>query len=205
MTVYLQGMGQDTLPVSEATLLKENIEYDFSILYYKPDGKHHGILYTEGLAKNDQTEFAENVEFVYPKVELYFYLPKYWDLSKPEYKWPVEWLDRIAMVPQKNKTWFGPGDTLPAGSKNPPDPINLIFKQNYFILSDPIADEAFNYPFVEPDVRYLAVIPIFDKEFEYKKSHSAYKLLEKFKAKEYTECLDEYREVIAKKRFFGLF
>ncbi len=195
----------DQFNLSDATCVKTNDEYGFSIYWLKSNHNDKGILFTKGLSQHDQTKNANGIEFVYPCVELYFLMPKYWDIDASEYNWPIEWLDRIAQVPQKNTTWFGPGDTLPAGSATPPNKINKKFNQNYFILSDPIDGDNSLEDIGNDGVKFLAVLPIFREEFDYKNSHSAYKFFNKVKKGNYSECLDEYRPVLAKKKMFGLF
>ncbi|MBK6524494.1 MAG: suppressor of fused domain protein [Crocinitomicaceae bacterium] len=121
---------QSVFEFAENAVVHKNAEYDFAIK--KPKGEKFQILYTEGLSKNIQIGGQSNKK--YQRIELYFLLPDFWDLAKKE--WPVFWLNRIAQVPQKNKTWFGVGDTLPAG--NPPKEVDEVLKCTYFILSDPM-------------------------------------------------------------------
>ncbi|MBK9591756.1 MAG: suppressor of fused domain protein [Crocinitomicaceae bacterium] len=192
---------QSVFEFAEVAVVHKNAEFDFAIKLIKPKGEKFQILYTEGLSKNIQIGGQSNKK--YQRIELYFLLPDFWDLAKKE--WPVFWLNKIAQVPQKNKTWFGVGDTLPAG--NPPKEVDEVLKCTYFILSDPMlldsklssdleAEEAFSF---------LAVIPIFEREFDFKMQNSATPLLKIFKDKQIFEMIDTYREPVARKKFMGIF
>jgi hypothetical protein len=192
---------QSIFELAEVALVQQNAEYDFVIKLLKPKGEKLQILYTEGLSKNLQIDDQQSKK--YQRIELYFLLPDFWDLAKKD--WPVYWLNRIAQVPQKNKTWFGVGDTLPAG--NPPKAIDEILKCSYFILSDPLLLEA--KLSIELDSNnefsFLAVIPIFEKEFDFKMQSSATPLLKIFKDKKVFEMIDIYRSPLARKKFMGIF
>ncbi len=186
---------------AEVVFVQQNAEYDFVIKLLKPKGEKFQILYTEGLSKTQQIDAQQNNK--YKRIELYFLLPDFWDLTKKD--WPVYWLNRIAQVPQKNKTWFGAGDTLPAG--NPPKALDEILKCSYFILSDPILLESKigNNASADQEFSFLAVIPIFEKEFDFKMQNSATPLLKLFRDKEIFEMIDIYRQPLARKKFMGIF
>lgn len=180
---------------------KKNELYEFEINLIKPVSKDYQLIVTSGLA-NYLQPVNENFEQL-KHIELYMCLPEYWDLNQTD--WPIEWLNKIAIVPQKNNTWFGPGDTIPAG--NPPDYIDEKFKTDYFILSEPIllAEELSGDKWRNSTVQLLAVIPIFKKEFDFKMQNSAKKLFEKFALKNVTELIDIYRVPVGRKKFMGLF
>jgi len=180
---------------------QKNDVYDFEIHSIKPAAKNFQLLFTDGLAKYVQPVNEKFEQFL--RIELYMCLPEYWDLSKT--KWPIDWLNKIGAVPEKNKTWFGPGDTIPAG--NPPKIIDEKLKTDHFILSDPILfrGELSGEKWNDSSFKMLAVIPIFKKEFEFKTQFTATKLFEKFDAKNVTELIDIYRQPVGRKKFMGLF
>jgi hypothetical protein len=192
---------QSIFELAEVAFVQQNAEYDFVIKLLKPKGEKFQILYTEGLSKTQQIDAQQNNK--YKRIELYFLLPDFWDLTKKD--WPVYWLNRIAQVPQKNKTWFGAGDTLPAG--NPPKALDDILKCSYFILSDPILLESKigNNVSADQEFSFLAVIPIFEKEFDFKMQNSATPLLKIFRDKQIFEMIDIYRQPLARKKFMGIF
>jgi hypothetical protein len=192
---------QPVFNTADIVVLHENAAFGFCIKSLAEQNGKFKLIFTEGLSKYLQPVDEKNKQF--ERIELYFLLPDYWDISQK--KWPVYWLNRIAQVPQKNKTWFGAGDTLPVG--NPPAPIDEHLKCSYFILSQPL----FLSPYFAADlwkdtsVSMLAVIPIFEKEFDYKNQNSAKALLQIFEDKGVTEMIDLYRQPMARKKFMGLF
>lgn len=185
------------------TVLLKNDTYHFSIRKIEYLEKKIQLIYTDGLRNFEQKTNEKHEDLKH--IEIYFCLPDYWDLSEEKNNWPVKWLNKIAEVPQKNNTWFGPGDTLPAG--NDKLPLSDKMLQNHFILSEPILlnEELNDLIPSDKKVKFLAVIPIFEIELAYKFKNSAKVLLAKFQYKKHTELVDEYRESVIKKKMFGLF
>lgn len=185
----------------ESTFYQKNDVYDFEIHLIKPVSKDCQLLVTKGLTNYVQPVKEKFEQFEH--IELYMCLPEYWDLSKTN--WPIEWMNKIAEIPQKNKTWFGPGDTIPTG--NPPQPVDEKLKTDYFILSEPIllSGELSPEKLILSSFTMLAVVPIFKKEFDFKMQFSATKLFERFATKNVTELIDIYREPVGRKKFMGLF
>ncbi|MCG8576601.1 MAG: suppressor of fused domain protein [Flavobacteriales bacterium] len=183
-------------PQAEISLLFENSDFDFGI-YHLVSGEHQ-LIFTDGMSIYEQKP-SENQKD-YNKVELYCLLPTYIDPTKV--KWPVHWLNRIAQVPQKNKTWFGPGDTIPAG--NPPQNIVGGFEANHFILSKPFKlSEELDSSYDKADFKFLAIIPIFEPELDYKFRNSGTALLNRLAKKGYSEEIDTYRSTVCRKRILG--
>ncbi|MFK8037057.1 MAG: suppressor of fused domain protein [Crocinitomicaceae bacterium] len=180
------------------------------IYYYKPTVQSNGVLFTDGLRHHNQHELAGQTENIYQAIELYFLLPSHWSLEKENQKWPIAVLQRLIAGQREQKAWFGPGDTLTAHPKSKdsssiPLSINNQFKQNHFILTEPVAATELLENRIEGDLTWLAIVPIFQKEFEYKNSRSALELMMNFQKKNITEEIDEYRKVAARRKFFGLF
>ena len=122
---------------AEIVTLKTNKEFGFTINWLKATKKRpYHLLFTSGLSNNTQGVIDSCLE--YKHIELYFCLPDYWKIEddSPDHNWPIHWLNKIAEVPQKNKSWFGPGDTLPAGK--PPKQISSMMEENHFILAEPM-------------------------------------------------------------------
>lgn len=180
---------------NQKILCQKNEDYNFSV--YRIIQDNCQLIFTEGLANYQQSVDDSNKSL--EKIELYFCLPDYWDLEKKP--WPLYWLNRIAQVPQKNKTWFGVGDTLPAG--NPPKALDEKLLAEYFILLEPIflKEELAN----NSNFKWLAVVPIFKKEFEFKTQNSAIPLIKKFELNSITEMVDVFRLPVGRKKFMGIF
>ncbi|MGV6860610.1 MAG: suppressor of fused domain protein [Putridiphycobacter sp.] len=189
------------LGVDKFEKISSHPEFDFDINVTGPSkGFPYRLVFTNGLSSFSQNTSEKYTEFKH--VELYFCLPDYMKIE--DNMWAVSYLRLIAQLPQKNNTWFGPGDTIPAG--NPPTEINEKLKQSYFILSEPMLfkDELTTLHINNLEVRFLAIIPIFKLEFEFKMRNSAKVLIAKLQYKNYTELVDEYRKSVSRKRILGL-
>lgn len=148
--------------------------------------------------KHEGEEFAE----------LYFYLPNYWvinDLDNPNMNWVFPWLKRIKEYVQSNNTWLGHGHTMPCGKEM--NSLSSTMTQNHFIVSKPIAWEKHLQPLVieGKTIFFLAVIPLFPDEMDYKQGKGTAKLFDKFRHQGVTEKLDDYRKSVLKSKwkFFG--
>src|SRR5690554_465934 len=136
--------------------------------------------------------------------ELFFCLPGYWDLEDKEnanMNWPIEIIQKLAKNLIEGETWYGPGHTIANG--NPSHQISETMKQEYLLLTDPIELEDFFAPININGVEtfFLAIIPLFHKEYE-QKMHSGYpKWIKKFRGRNGNEILDDYRTSIYKSRW----
>lgn len=192
--------------VESTTELTVNTEYGFSINWIKPTKKNpNHIIFTSGLSDSEQLGAEKYPELAY--IELYICLPEYWNIEDltTDSQWPINWLNRIAELPKKNKTWFGPGDTIPAG--NPVKALAPKFDQNHFILAEPIKfkEELKVINCESKDVSFLSLIPIFEAEMLHKTKNSAKVLLSKYTHNNLTEEIDEYRTSIIKNSKFNIF
>lgn len=187
---------------AEIVKLKENATFGFSINWLKATKKRpYHIIFTSGLSNKEQAVSEKCID--YKNVELYFCLPDYWKVEdeSPEHNWPIHWLNRIAEVPQKNNSWFGPGDTLPAG--NPPEQLSSMMEENHFILAEPMKmDELKEIQLNDKIIKFLAIIPIYQKELDYKIRNSAKVLIAKYQYKNYNELIDNYRNIVVRKFSF---
>lgn len=137
-------------------------------------------------------------------IELFFCLPSYWDLSDLEdeaMNWPIYWIEKLSKHLVEKETWYGPGHTFSNG--NPPKSFSATMKPNHLLIIDPIKLEEHLAPAKLKDlqVHFLAIIPIYEQEFDIKMAKGFGKFLRKFRAKNGSEILDDYRENIFKSRF----
>lgn len=187
------------IPEVNISLQKQNENARFAIKLAQAPSLKYQILFTDGLSEKEQP-VKDGFE-AYKKIELYFLLPDYFDLKKND--WPLFWLEKLAELPQKNDTWFGPGDTIPAG--NPPQILFDNFPANHFMLVDPIdarlilTDDVWE----TAGIRFLGVLPICQEELDYKIRNSATVLLARLKRKGHTEKVDFFRPSVCRKRIFG--
>ena len=137
--------------------------------------------------------------------ELYFCLPSYWepeDLENPRMNWIYYWIQRLAKYVQEKETWFGHGHTMPTGKEALP--LSETMQQNYFMLSYPILLEQELRPLQVGDktVHFLAIIPLFEREFLYKQGKTTRKLMKKLLENKVDEKLDDFREHVTRSRIF---
>lgn len=137
--------------------------------------------------------------------ELYFCLPSYWEpeeLDNPKMNWVYYWIQRLVKHVEEKETWYGHGHTMPTGKEALP--LSDTMKQNYFMLSDPILLEHELRPLRvgDKEVRFLAIIPLFEKEFEYKRGKTTRKLMKRLLHNHVDEKLDDFRESVMKSRIF---
>jgi hypothetical protein len=187
---------------AEIVKLKTNRQHSFSINWLKATKQRpYHILFTAGLADKPQNTSEKYPEFKH--IELYICLPDYWKIEKKEeeHSWPIEWLDRIASAQQSSESWFGPGDTLPAGK--PPKAFSPKMEQNHFILAEPMKiTDLKEVVLTENITRFLAIIPIYQRELETKLSGSAKHFMAKYQLLKHTELVDNFRLPIVKKMNF---
>jgi hypothetical protein len=137
--------------------------------------------------------------------ELFFCLPAYWDmddLENPHFNWVYEWIFKLETFVREKQTWFGPGHTIPCG--NPPAPLSPTMKQEYLVFLDPLFLQDLLLPLetAGKTIYFLAIVPLFGDELDYKMGKSTFKLLKKFAAKKVDERLDDYRPSVLKSRMF---
>jgi len=135
--------------------------------------------------------------------ELFFCIPRYWNLHEidnPNRQWPVEWLEKLANHAIENQKWFGPGHTIQCYQDY--KSLSDTMKQDHLMLIDPVLLKKEMAPIVsgEKTIYFLAVMPIYGDEMDFKQAKGTYKLLTKFLFKNYTENLDDYRETVLKSR-----
>ena len=177
---------------SEVELIKINLELR---LYPVTVIMTHGLCNYEMPVPNEQSN---------PHIELFACLPSYWDwedLNNPKYAWPFEWLTKLSKHLIEKKTWFGAGHTFSNGT--PPLPLSSSMKMEHLMLFEPILLEEHLSPLIVGDktIHFLAVCPIFDDEFEYKRSKGTFKFLRKYRAKNNTELIDDFRQSVMKFKF----
>lgn len=158
------------------------------------------VIMTNGLSKYRMTVPEKNAGR--ERCELYFCLPSYWDWEKadiPGLHWPFEWIQRLGKHLIQSETWYGAGHTFPCGEEG----LSDTMKQSYFMLCDPILleNELTPVPDAEGDIHFLAILPLFKKEFEYKQSHGTVKILSNLNTHGISEKLDDFRGSAMKRRW----
>lgn len=190
---------QRITPTCEIETKQVNEEVGFSIQLAKAADWNYFILFTDGLSAKEQAVPEKYAAFKH--LELYFCLPDYWDFETE--KWPLYWLNKLAELPQKNETWYGPGDTIPAG--DPPIGLSLRFPANHFMLAEPLKLKTLltNTVFEEKQIQFMGIIPILQDELDYKIRNSATVLMARLVKDGYTEQVDLFRQPVCRKRFLN--
>jgi hypothetical protein len=123
--------------------------------------------------------------------ELFFCLPSYWeweDMTNPNMNWVFSWIQRLANFVRDMQA------------------LSATMQQNHFFLSDPMLLEEELRPITLTDktVHFLAIIPIFGDEMDYKQGKGTLKLTQKLVQHNVNEKLDDYRSTVLKSkwRFF---
>lgn len=160
------------------------------------------LLMTHGLSHYEMPTPDQHKAFTHQ--ELFFCLPNYWEpeeTENPSYNWPFEWIHKLSRHVVSNNTWYGPGHTFSNG--NPATPLSPNMKMEHLILLEPILLEEHLVPVTLPHktIQFLSVCPIYDNELEYKLSKGFFKFLRKYRAKNNSEMLDDFRESALKSRF----
>jgi hypothetical protein len=137
-------------------------------------------------------------------VELYFCLPSYWnfeDLNDPNANWIYTWIRRLANYVVEKNTWFGHGHTMPCGKEM--NPLSATMKQNHFFLSEPMLLELELAPLnlENKTVHFLAIIPIFPDEMDFKQGKGTFKFQQKLIQHGITEKLDDYRGTVLRSKW----
>ncbi|MES2587613.1 MAG: suppressor of fused domain protein [Bacteroidota bacterium] len=160
------------------------------------------ILMTKGLSdyKMPVSEKFIGKEFN----ELFFCLPSYWDLddlSNKNMSWIYEILNRLHKHCIDKNTWFGHGHTIPFA--NPIENISETMKQKYFFLSEPVflKEELTPIEINGKKIHFLAIIPIFEDEFDYKIGKGTYKFQKKLNFHDVSELLDDFRSTVLRSKW----
>ena len=181
-------------------------QFGFFILITPKNKNGNKILIATGLSEFQMNVHEKHIGEEFN--ELYFYLPSYWDLNDIEnssMNWVFIWLEKLKNHVISKNSWFGNGHTIATGK--PLVPLSDKMLQNHFILAHPmeLSNELAPIKLVNKTIHFLAVIPIFEDEMDYKQGKGTAKLFKKFAQANVTEKLDEFRKTVLRNRwnFFG--
>jgi hypothetical protein len=141
-------------------------------------------------------------------LELMVSLPPHWPLNQESFEnedtyWPIRWLKILARFPHENPTWLGNGHTIPNG--DPPEPFAPGTKLCCWLLAPSItAPEGFGHlTITKKTITFLAMVPLYREEMEFKLKHGCDALLEKFDRMGIGAVLDSSRLNVCQKRGKG--
>jgi hypothetical protein len=184
------------------TKIDEVSQYNIDILLVKTHfDRDFTLLTTSGLSAY-QMPFREE-ENNAPHIELCFALPSYWDLTftNENSSWVIEKMKFLVDFVLTKKTHFWDGHTMP--NANPNGPFSNSMKQNHLFFSKAILyeNELNTFEVEGKTVHLIFLIPLFQKELEHKFSRGIMAIKRKLAASNHCEILDDFREVVIKKRF----
>lgn len=135
-------------------------------------------------------------------IELFFCLPDYWkpdEIDNPNHSWVWDRIAFLSTYPKERNTWFGNGHTIPFNKEE--TAISEQYKQAYFLLTKPFEIRTIE-PIVSEDktIHFLAIVPIFKDELDYKLKAGVTRLLRKFVKKGISEKADMFRLCAVRKR-----
>ena len=181
-------------------------QFGFFILITPKNKNGNKILIATGLSEFQMNVHEKHIGEEFN--ELYFYLPSYWDLNDTEntsMNWVFIWLEKLKKHVISKNSWFGNGHTIATGKSIVPLSDKML--QNHFILAHPmeLSKELASIKLEDKTIHFLAVIPIFEDEMDYKQGKGTAKLFKKFEQANVTEKLDEFRKTVLRNRwnFFG--
>jgi hypothetical protein len=136
--------------------------------------------------------------------ELYVCLPSYWDihdLENAKMNWVIHWLQRLSSYVVAKNTWFGHGHTMPAGAAM--QAISETMRQNHFFLSRPVdlERELQDIQVGETAIQFLALVPIYGDEMDYKQGKGTFKFEQKLRTNGVSEKLDDFRGSVLKSKW----
>ena len=115
--------------------------------------------------------------------------------------WIFEWIQRLSKYVQEKESWFGNGHTMPCGKEL--KPLSATMKQDHFILLRPLLLEMQMEEILVDGktVHFLAIVPLFIDELDYKMGKGTQKLITKFINKGVSEKLDDFRSTVLKSKW----
>jgi hypothetical protein len=136
--------------------------------------------------------------------ELYFCLPSYWDLDaieNPNMNWVFYWIQRLCRHIKEKNSWFGPGHTMACGV--PFQNLSELMKCNHFFLNNPmlLKEELVPASINGKTIYFLAIIPIFEDEMDYKQGKGTQKLIKKLEGNGISEKLDDFRCTVLRSKW----
>lgn len=188
-------------------ILSDIVHVDIHVIPPRPDRNYYTLI-TSGMSQLAMTVPAGSEQWAYN--ELLLCLPPSWplrdkDLENENNYWPLRWLRVLARFPHKFKSFLSVFHTIPHG--DPPEPIASNTKFIGAMLAPPQLVPANFWRFrIHPElvISFLAVVPLYAEEMDFKLEKGGQKLFERFKKAQVTELLDLHRKNVATTRF-GLF
>lgn len=169
----------------------------------KTRDRNYSLLTTIGMSDFEMPVPEKHQER--SKIELFFCLPDYWkpeEMENPNHNWVWDRITFMSGFPKERNTWFGNGHTMPFNREE--TAISEKFQQEYFFFTDPfeLTKEMRPIRQKEGNIHFIAVVPIFKRELDFKNKAGGHSLLRKFVKKGVSEKVDMFRLCAVRKRLF---
>ncbi|MEM1024107.1 MAG: suppressor of fused domain protein [Myxococcota bacterium] len=169
-------------------------------LFHVPptEGKRFHVLTTAGVSDRAQA-VPEGEENGCARVELLIGLDDSWPVDEKGFiteTWPLRLLDVIGRFPHEQEAWLSLGHTIPNGQ--PPEPFFPEGPAGVLVLP-PVALMP-EVEWVEIDgepVRFMALVPVYKDELEFKVQRGVDALLERFDKRDINEVFSKERPRVA--------
>jgi hypothetical protein len=135
-------------------------------------------------------------------------LPPEWPLEEESLAdssnyWPIQWLKYLARFPHEYETWLFDGHTVPNG--DPAEPLDASTRFIGWLVTVPATVPEEFVRLDIPDgksIYFLAIVPLYQNEMDFKLQRGTEKLLERFDKAGYNEVLTPDRSDVTRRRFW---
>ncbi|MEZ6055571.1 MAG: suppressor of fused domain protein [Planctomycetaceae bacterium] len=176
-------------------LVSDLVHIDLHVVKATEERPWH-LIVTSGMSEAPMNvpEGAEEFRFG----ELLIALPPEWPLDKQSFSneanyWPIRLLKQMARLPHEYDTWLGFGHSVPNG--DPAVPYHVSAPFTCALLLPPILMPPEFWTLSTPsgrEIHFLAVVPLYQEEIEFKLEHGLDPLLDKFEEYHINEII--YRD-----------
>jgi hypothetical protein len=183
-------------------LVSDLVHLDVHLVEPTPERNYYTLV-TSGMSDRPMAAPEPYRELNY--AELLICLPPTWQLNQEAFKdesnyWPIRWLKMLARLPHEYDTWLFEAHTVPNGDPARPFAANtelccallrrpVLFGTDFQTLR--VSDEK--------AIHFLALVPLYREEMEFKLAEGYDSLLELLEPAGVTELLDVRRANVCKK------
>lgn len=186
-------------------IVSDTTHVDVHYIAPTPERNFH-ILVTTGMSYIPMQAPEECQDWRY--AELLICLPPEWPISEEAFKddnnyWPVWWLKMLARFPHQYGAWISWGHTIPNGQKAEPYGTNTKLGCALLMAPTKFAEE-FNFLEIDEErkVHFMAVVPLYKEEMEFKLKNGLEALTERFEKHNIDELIQLDRKNVCKKSFW---
>lgn len=162
------------------------------------EGKPFHVLVTAGVSDRAQS-VPEGEENACPRVELLIGLDEAWPADEKGFiteTWPLRLLDVVGRFPHEQGAWLSLGHTIPNGE--PPEPFFPDGPAGVLVLPPVALMAEVEWAEIEGEpVRFMALVPVYKDELEFKVQNGVDALLGRFDQHDVNEVYAKTRPRVA--------